>query len=121
MSDPELTAELQALQDLAVKHRREFMRLRTIHLARLTGTEPRFTRDRMTQAQLAELPDVTDSTGTVLERGQRVRCPDGVRARVLRVDRRSRRCVVARADGTQKMTMASRLTVMGQRQLAAAS
>lgn len=109
----ELVAELTALQLLAVKHRREYMRLRTQELAKLTGQPVRFTRDRMTPAQLAELPDVLDSTGAVLEAGQKVKCPDGVRAEIERVDRRSRRCVVDRVDGTKKMTVATRLTIVG--------
>lgn len=110
----ELAAELSALQQLAVRHRREYMRLRTIELAKLTGATPRFTRDRMTAEQLAALPPVTDSEGTILETGQRVRCPDGVRAVVRRVDKRSRRCVVDRADGQAKMTVATRLTILGK-------
>lgn len=107
----ELAAELSALQQLAVKHRREYMRLRTIELAKITGEPVRFTRDRFTAEQLAELPNVTDSNDVVLEAGMKVRCPDGVRAVVERVDKRSRRCVVDRADGTKKMTVAKRLTV----------
>lgn len=111
----ELAAEFAALQALAVKHRREYMRLKTIELAKLRGETPRFTRDRMTAEQLAALPDVTDSAGTVLEAGQKVRCPDGVKATVRRVDKRSKRCVVDRADGTAKMTVAKRLTVQVSR------
>jgi len=111
----ELAAELAALQALAVKHRREYMRLKTIELARLRGEEPRFTRERFTTEQLAALPDVLDSTGTVLQVGMKVKCPDGVRATVRRVDKRSRRCVVDRADSTAKMTVATRLTVTGHR------
>lgn len=107
----ELAAELSALQQLAVKHRREYMRLRTIELAKITGEPVRFTRDRMTAEQLAELPDVTDANDVVLEAGMKVKCPDGVRATVERVDKRSRRCVVDRADGTKKMTVAKRLVV----------
>lgn len=107
----ELVAELTALQQLAVKHRREYIRLRTVELAKLTGQPVRFTRDRMTPAQLAELPDVTDANGVTLVTGMKVKCPDGVRAIVRRVDKRSRRCVVDRADGTSKMTVANRLTV----------
>ncbi len=117
----ELAAELSALQQLAVRHRREYMRLRTIELAKLTGTQPKFTRDRMTREQLAALPPVTDSEGTVIEPGMKVVAPDGVRATVRRVDKRSRRCVVDRTDGTAKMTVAKRLTVVqprARRQLA---
>lgn len=118
----ELAAELAALQQLAVRHRREYMRLRTLELAKLTGETPRFTRDRMTPEQLAALPDVTDSEGTVLEPGMKVRCPDGVRATVRRVDKRSKRCVVDRADGTAKMTVAKRLTVhMSKKRVASAA
>jgi hypothetical protein len=108
----ETTAELLALQALAVKHRREYMRLRTRELAKLTGEPVRFTRDRWTPEQLAALPDVLDSTGAVLQTGQRVRCPDGVRGVIERVDKRSRRCVVVRADNTKKMTVATRLTIV---------
>lgn len=111
----ELAAELAALQQLAVRHRREYIRLRTIELAKLKGEAPRFTRDRMTTEQLAELPDVADANGVVLERGMKVRCPDGVHATVRRVDKRSKRCVVDRKDGTAKMTVAKRLTVIGAR------
>lgn len=111
----ELAAELSALQQLAVRHRREYMRLRTIELARLTGTQPKFTRDRMTQEQLAALPPVTDSKDVVLAAGMKVTCPDGVRAVIERVDKRSRRCVVVRADGTKKMTVAKRLTAQAAR------
>lgn len=119
---PELAveAELTALQKLAVKHRREYMRLKTVELARLTGQPLKFRRERYTTEQLAALPDVLDGNGVVLQAGQRVRCPDGVRAVVQRVDRRSRRCVVERADGTQKMTVASKLTVLGVRKATAA-
>lgn len=114
----ELAAEFAALQALAVKHRREYMRLKTIELAKLRGETPKFTRDRMTQEQLAELPPVEDSTGTVIEAGMRVRCPDGVRAVVRRVDKRSKRCVVDRADQSMKMTVAKRLTVISPKKSA---
>lgn len=113
-------ADAAALAELAAKHRREFTRLRTLHVARLTGTQPVFHRDRMTQAQLQQLPPVTDHNGVELVAGQRVKCPDGVYARVERVDRRSRRCVVDRADGTKKMTVARRLTAVGKILAAAA-
>lgn len=109
----ELQADLTALQQLAVRHRREYMRLKTAALAQLTGQPVRYTRDRMTQEQLAALPPVVDSAGTELVAGMKVRCPDGVRATVERVDKRSRRCVVDRVDGTKKMTVATRLTVTG--------
>ena len=112
----ELAAEFAALQALAVKHRREYMHLKTIELAKLNGVPPKFTRDRMTGEQLAQLPSVVDSAGTVLAAGMRVKCPDGVRATIERVDKRSRRCVVARVDGTRKMTVATRLTVQVPRQ-----
>lgn len=115
----ELVAELNALQQLAVKHRREYMRLKTVELARITGQPVKFRRERYTAEQLAALPDVLDSNGVVLQAGQRVRCPDGVRGVVQRVDRRSRRCVVERADDTTKMTVATKLTVLGARRRAA--
>lgn len=106
----EAVADAKALAALASKHSREFVRLRTLELARLTGDTPVFRRDCWTQEQLAELPPVTDSTGVELTEGARVKCPDGVRAKVQRVDRRSRRCVVKRADGSLKMTTATKLT-----------
>lgn len=84
---PEVVAELSAIQLLVVKHRREYMRLKTLELARLTGEKPRFTRDRMAPEQLAALPPVVDSAGVQLEAGMKVKCPDGVRAVVRRVDR----------------------------------
>lgn len=118
---PHLAAELRALEELASRHRREYVRLRTIELAKLKGETPRFTRDRMTREQLAELPPVLDANGVTLEQGMKVRCPDGMRARVERVDKRSRRCVVDREDGTKKMTVARRLTVLGPRRKTAAS
>lgn len=111
VTDPELQAEFAALQALATKHKREYIRLRTIELAKLTGRPVRFTRDRMTRAQLEELPPVVDSQGVVLDVGMRVKCPDGLKAKVVRVDKRSKRCVVDRSDGTRKMTVAKRLTV----------
>jgi len=110
----ELLADFAALQQLAVRHRREYMRLRTAELARITGQPVKFTRDRMTQEQLAALPPVVDGDGNVLEPGMKVKCPDGVRATIERVDKRSRRCVVARPDG-RKMTVATRLTAINTR------
>lgn len=110
----ELVADLAALQQLAVRHRREYMRLKTAELARLTGQPVKFRRDRMTQEQLAALPPVVDGHGVELVAGMKVRCPDGVRATIERVDKRSRRCVVDRQDGTKKMTVATRLTVVGK-------
>lgn len=107
----ELAAELAALQALATKHRREYTRLRTIELARMRGETPRFTRDRMTREQLAALPPVVDSAGVELAPGQTVKCPDGVMGKVLRVDKRSKRAVIDRRDGTRKMTVAARLHV----------
>jgi hypothetical protein len=112
---PELVAEFAALEALAVRHRREYIRLRAIEMAKLTGQPVRFSRDRMTREQLEALPPVLDSEGTVLEPGTRVKCPDGVKARVVRVDKRSKRCVVDRADGQRKMTVARKLTVTGRR------
>jgi hypothetical protein len=112
---PHLKAELAALEALAARHRSEYVRLRTIELAKLRGESPRFTRDRMTREQLAELPPVTDVHGVELRPGQRVKCPDGVHARVVRVDKRSKRAVVERQDGQTKMTVSRRLTVMGVR------
>lgn len=117
----ELLADLSALQQLAVRHRREYMRLKTAELAKLQGVPVRFTRDRMTKEQLDALPPVLDSAGVELVAGQKVRCPDGVRAVIERVDKRSRRCVVDRVDGTKKMTVASRLTVVGGRKSAHAA
>lgn len=116
----ELAAEFAALQELANRHRREYMRLRTRELAKLTGQPVRFTRDRMTAEQLAALPEVVDANGVVLRPGMKVKCPDGVRAVVQRVDKRSRRCVVERADGLMKMTVAHRLTANAPRKRAAA-
>lgn len=117
---PELAAELAALQALAAKHRQEYVRLRTLELAKLTGEPVRFRRDRMTAEQLAALPPVADVNGVELRPGAKVRCPDGVRGVVQRVDKRSKRCVVERADGTCKMTVAARLTAVGRRAVRAA-
>lgn len=111
----EVAADLAALQALAVKHRRDYLRIRTAKLAELTGQPVRFTRDRMTPEQLAALPPVVDSTGVELTTGMRVRCPDGVRAVIERVDKRSRRCVVDRSDGAKKMTVATKLTALNVR------
>lgn len=112
---PHLAAELRALEELAARHRREYVRLRTIELAKLKGETPRFTRDRMTREQLAQLPPVLDANDVPLEVGMKVRCPDGMRARVERVDKRSKRCVVEREDGSKKMTVATRLTALNVR------
>lgn len=116
----ELAAELSALQRLAAKHRRDYIRLRTVELARLTGQPVRFTRERYTREQLAALPPVLDADGNELHVGARVKCPDGVRGVVRRVDKRSKRCVVARSDDTAKMIVAARLTTMGVRRLRSA-
>jgi hypothetical protein len=111
----ELAAELAALHALAARHRREYVRLRTIELAKLTGTPVRFSRERFTREQLDALPPVLDGNGVTLAVGQRVRCPDGVHAVVRRVDKRSRRCVVERKDGQTKMTVAKRLIALNVR------
>jgi hypothetical protein len=111
----ELVAELRALEALAARHRREYVRLRAIEMAKLTGEPVKFTRDRMTQKELAELPPVLDANGVELAPGMKVRTPDGVRAEIVRVDKRSKRCVVDRADGQRKMTVARRLTALNVR------
>lgn len=110
-----LVAELRALEELAARHRREYVRLRTIELAKLKGETPRFTRNRMTREQLDSLPPVLDANGVPLDVGMKVRCPDGLKATIERVDKRSRRCVVEREDGSKKMTVARRLTAKNVR------
>lgn len=67
-------------------------------------------RHRLTQAELAALPPVADAAGIELRPGQKVKCPDGQRGKVIRVDRRSRRVVVERAEDT-KMIVASRVII----------
>lgn len=78
-------------------------------------------RHRLTQAELAALPQVLDSTGTPLEPGMKVKCSDGWRGKIVRVDRRSRRAVYERNDGESGMVTASKLTITsGKRALTAA-
>lgn len=68
-------------------------------------------RHRLTQVELAALPPVLDANGVELVPGIKVKCPDGVRGRVERVDRKSKRAVVERNDGLVKMVTAHKLAV----------
>lgn len=76
-------------------------------------------RHRLTQAELAALPPVLDANGVELAPGLKVKCPDGVRGRVERIDRKSKRAVVERNDGLVKMVTASKLAVTSKVAVAA--
>lgn len=98
VQEADVTAEAvtQTFQELARRHAREYAEI---------------LKTKLRQAELKAMAPVVDSAGKSLERGSKVDTPTGRVATVVRVDPRSRRCVVEYRGGEQQNVTGSRLTI----------